>query len=280
MQEVAIIGAGELGGVLAHVLARRDVARHIRLVDDHARVAEGKALDIAEAAPVEGFATQVSGSSDVATSAGATVLVLADRYAAAEWQGEEALQLVDRLTQSAPDAVVLCAGASQRDVIDVAARELRVSRMRVFGSAPEALAAGVRALVALAMNMSPRDVALSVLGVPPAHVVVPWEDATIGGFALTRLLGEPSRRRLASRVAALWPPGPYALASAAAMVIEAIAGRSRRSASCFVAPDLSGGRRTRTGAMPVRFGPRGIVDVLSPSLTVVEQVALENAMQI
>jgi len=280
MQEVAIIGAGELGGVLAHVLARRDVARHIRLVDSHGRVAEGKALDIAEAAPIEGFASRVSGSSDVAASAGATVLVLADRYGAAEWQGEEALQLVDRLTQSAPDALVLCAGASQRDVIDVAARELRVSRLRLFGSAPEALASGVRALVALAMNMSPRDVALSVLGVPPAHVVVPWEDATIGGFALTRLVGEPSRRRLASRVAALWPPGPYALASAAAMVIEAIAGRSRRSASCFVAPDLSEGRRTRTGAMPVRFGPRGIVDVLSPSLTAVEQVALENAMQI
>jgi len=280
MQEVAIIGAGELGGALAHVLARRDVARHVRLVDNHARVAEGKALDIAEAAPIEGFATQVSGSGDVATSAGATVLVLADRFVAAEWQGEEAVQLVDRLMQSAPDAVVLCAGASQRDVIDVAARELRVSRMRVFGSAPEALAAGVRALVALAMNMSPRDVALSVLGVPPAHVVVPWEEATIGGFALTRLLGEPSRRRLASRVAALWPPGPYALANAAAMVIEAIAGRSRHSASFFVAPDLSEGRRARTGAMPVRFGPRGIVDVLSPWLTVVEQVALENAMQI
>src|ERR1041385_8307059 len=107
MQEVAIIGAGELGGVLAHVLARRDVARHIRLVDSHGRVAEGKALDIAEAAPIEGFASQVSGSSDVAASAGATVLVLADRYGAAEWQGEEALQLVDRLTQSAPDALVL-----------------------------------------------------------------------------------------------------------------------------------------------------------------------------
>jgi malate dehydrogenase len=280
MQEVAIIGAGELGGALAHVLARRDLVGSIRLIDEKGRVAEGKALDIAQAAPVEGFATQMSGSADVSTAAGATVIVIADRFAAGEWDGEDALQLVHRLEQSAPAAVLLCAGASQRELIDAGVRELHVARTRLFGSAPEALAAGARALVALAANGSPRDVALSVLGVPPAQTVIPWEDATLAGFALTRLVDEPSRRRLAARVTALWPPGPYALATAATMVIEAIAGRSRRIASCFVAPDTSAGRRTRTGALPVRLGPAGIGDVLVPSLSVVESVALDNAMQI
>ena len=280
MREVAIIGAGELGGALAHVAARRGVARVVRLVDDKGRIAEGKALDIAQASPVEGFATTLAGSTDASTAAGANVIVLADRAGAAEWQGDEAMQLIQRLIRSAPAAVLVCAGASQREAIDLAARELRVPRTRVFGSAPEALAAGVRALVALAANASPRDVALSVLGVPPAQTVIPWEDATIGGYALTRVIDEPARRRLAARVGALWPPGPYALATAATMVIEAIAGRSRRTASCFVAPDLSAGRRTRTAAMPVRLGPAGIVEVLAPSLSVVEQVALENAMNV
>ena len=280
MQEVAIIGAGELGGALAHVLARRDVVRSIRLIDERGRAAEGKALDIAQAAPVEGFATQLSGSTDVSTAAGAQVIVIADRLGAGDWQGEEALQLVQRLARSAPAAVLLCAGASQRELIDSGVRELTIARTRLFGSAPEALASGARALVALAVNGSPRDVALSVLGVPPAQTVIPWEDATLAGFSLTRLVNEPDRRRLAARVAALWPPGPYALATAATMVIEAMAGRSRRIASCFVAPDTSAGRRTRTGALPVRLGPTGIVEVLAPSLTVVEQVALENAMQV
>ncbi len=252
MQEVAIIGAGELGGALAHVLARRDLARSIRLIDEKGRVAEGKALDIAQAAPVEGFATQLSGSADVSTAAGATVIVIADRLDGGDWQG----------------------------LIHAGVGELRIARARLFGSAPEALAAGARALVALAANGSPGDVGLSVLGVPPAQIVIPWEDATLAGFALTRLMDQPTRRRLRARVAALWPPGPYALATAATMVIEAIAGRSRRSASCFVAPDTSAGHRTRTGALPVRFGPAGIVEVLTPSLTVVEQVALENAMQL
>src|SRR5258708_44951 len=269
MEEVAITGPGGLGGVLAHALARRELARSIRVIDEKGRVAEGKALDIAQAAPVEGFATQLSGSTDVSTGAGASVIVIADRLGSGEWQGEDALQLVQRLARSSPGAILLCAGASQRELIHAGVAELRIARTRLFGSAPEALAAGARALVALAVDGSPRDVALSVLGVPPAQTVIPWEDATLAGFALTRLVDEPSRRRLAARVAALWPPGPYALATAATMVIEAMAGRSRRTACCFVGPDTSAGRRMRTRALPVRLGPAGIVDVLTPSLTVV-----------
>jgi malate dehydrogenase len=278
MQEVAIIGAGELGGAVAHVLARRDFVRSIRLIDESGRVAAGKALDIAQAAPVEGFATQLAGSADNATAAGASVLVVADRVGAGEWQGEEALQLVRRLAQMAPGAVVLCAGASQREIVDRAIRELRLDRARLFGSAPEALAGGARALVALAVQGSPRDVALTVLGVPPGHTVIPWEEVTVAGLALTRLVDEPTRRRLASRVAALWPPGPYALASAATAVIEVLAGRSRRTLSCFVGPDTAAGTRVRTAALPVRLHASGISDVLLPALTVLEQTALENAM--
>jgi len=78
----------------------------------------------------------------------------------------------------------------------------------------------------------------------------------------------------------LWPPGPHALASAATLVVEAMAGRSRRIVSCFVAPDTSSGTQTRTAALPVRLGPAGIVDVVLPSLSVVEKVALDNAMQV
>jgi len=283
MQHVAIIGAGELGGAVAHVLARRDLVRSITLIDDSGRVASGKALDIAQAAPVEGFATQLSGSSDVSAAAGAAIVILADRAdrsAGGEWQGEAGVLLLKRLTQTAAGAVILCAGAAQRELVDRGVRELHMRRERVFGSAPEALAGGARAMVALALNGSPRDVALSILGVPPAQTVIPWEDATIAGFTLTRLINEPTRRRLAARVTALWPPGPHALASAATMVVEAMAGRSRRIASCFVAPDTSAGTRTRTAAQPVRLGSAGIVDVVLPSLSVVERIALDNAMML
>src|SRR5439155_9341269 len=129
--------------------------------------------------------------------------------------GEDAFALVKRLSVSAPSAVIVLAGASSREVIDRSVLEGKLARRRLIGSAPEALAAAARALTALAVNGSPRDVALSILGVPPAHTVIAWEDATVAGFALTRTIDEPTRRRLTANIHALWPPGPHALAAAA-----------------------------------------------------------------
>ena len=117
-----------------------------------------------------------------------------------------------------------------------------------------------------------------MLGVPPAEIVVPWEDATIGGFAATGVLDEQARRRLAAKVASLWPPGPYALAWAAAKAAEAILGRSRQMIAAFVAPDDSSGRRARTAVLPVRLGSTGIVRVEIPRLNSRDRLALDNAM--
>ena len=278
MVAVAIIGAGELGGALAHVLARRDAVSEIRLVDDSGRVAAGKALDIAQAGPVEPFSTQVSGSTDIAAVGGAAIVVIADRTSGGEWNGEDGLMMVRRLMQMASGAILLCAGATQRELVERGVRELGIARTRLFGSAPEAFVAAARAIVALETQGSPRDVALSLLGVPPSHIVLPWDDATIGGVAATRALDEPVRRRINGRLPALWPPGAYALASAASRVIEALVGRSRQRATCFVAPDDAAGRRTRTAALPVRLGSRGIEGVVLPSLNAHDRVALDNAM--
>ena len=280
MHEVAIIGAGDVGGAVAHALARSNLVRSVVLIDETRRVAAGKALDIAQAAPVEGFATQLSGATDVSTAAGASIVIVADRITGGEWSGEEGLLLLKRLSQSAPGAAIVCAGPSQRELVDRGVRELKLSRTRLFGSAPESLAAAARALAALAVNGSPRDISLSVLGRPPAHTVIPWADATVAGLALTSFLDEPSRRRLSARVVALWPPGPFALAAAATAIVEAMAGRSRRVVSCFVGADGDAGAHTRTGAMPVRLGPAGIVEVVSPSMSAVERVALDNALML
>ena len=278
MQHIAIIGAGELGGALAHTLARGDLAAGIRLVDETGRVAEGKALDITQAAPIEGFATELSGSADLSTAGGAAVVIIADRVGGSEWHGGDGLMLLKRLTELASRSVILCAGASQRELVDGGVRELHITPRRLFGTAPEALAAGARALVALALDGSPRDVALSVLGVPPSHIVIPWEEATSAGFALTKLLDEPTRRRVAARIGALWPPGPYALASAATKAVEAMSGRTRAVISCFVAPDDAGGRRTRAAALPARLSFSGVERVVLPALSAVSRVALDNAM--
>ncbi len=278
MRDVAIIGAGELGGLAAHVLARRNAARAVRLIDEAGRVAEGKALDIMQAAPVERFSTDVSGSTDIATAAGASVIVMAERAGRGEWPGDEALIVLERVSRFAPRAVLVCADTSHRELVERGVRERHVPRTRLLGSAPEALVAAARAMVALELDRSPADVALAVLGVPPRGLVIAWEEATVAGFAVTRLIAEPARRRLNDRIAALWPLGPYALAAAAAKIVESLLGGSRRTATCFVAPDDSAGIRARAAALPVTLDERGIVEVLQPTLNVAERVALDNAM--
>jgi len=292
MREVAIVGAGELGGLVAHALVRRNAADLVRLIDDHGRVAEGKALDIGQAAPVEGFAGSVAGSTDLSTAAGAGVVVIADRVGGPGstgnpgnpgndvWQGEEALTLVRQLNAIAPRALLLCAGLTHRELVEHSVRELHIPRSRILGSASEAFVAAATAIVALELDVSPRDVTLSILGVPPHHIVIAWEHAAVAGFALTGMMTEPIRRQLTRRIGALWPVGPYALAAAACKVVDAMSGNSRRPVTCFVAPDDQAGVRARAAALPVRLGSSGIVEVMMPALSVAERVALDNAMML
>src|SRR5262249_5942617 len=152
---------------------------------------------------------------------------------------------------------VLCAGASQRELVERGVREHRYPAERLVGSAPEAFAAALRALIALETNGSVRDIALTLLGGPPQQTVIPWHTVTIAGFAATDVLGEPVRRRIEGRLGALWPPGPYALATAAADAVSSMVEESRRTFSCFVAPaDVVDGRY-RAVALPVTLGPTG-----------------------
>jgi malate/lactate dehydrogenase len=280
MMEVAIVGAGELGGALAYLLARRDITPRIRLIDTAGQIAAGKSLDIMQASPIDRFATTVSGHSDVSRAAGASVVVLADRAGGAEWQGGDGLQLLAQLSQIAARSVVVCAGAAQRELIEQGVRDRHYPRGRLFGSAPEALAGAIRAMVALETDGTPGQIGLAVMGVPPTHTVIAWEEATIGGLAATRVLDEPARRRIAARIGPLWPPGIYSLAAAAAETIACLLGYSRGTMSCFVAPEAGSGsgQRARAAALPVCLAMGGITRLALPTLSPQVQVALDNAM--
>ncbi len=282
---VAILGASVLGGALAHKLAGRDRVDEIRLVDPNAKVAAGTALDIQQAGSIEGCRTRVVSAGDVQAAAGAAVIVLAGfaRPTALDEdendQFEAECALLKQVAQLDSDAVLVCADASHRPLIERGVREMKIPRARVIGSAPGALASALRALVALEVGGSPSQVALAVLGTPPHHTVISWSDATVRGQALTQLLEPPRLTRLKARVPYLWPPGPYTLASAASRVCEAIAGGgSDRAFSCFVGLDRELGARHVVSALSVVLGPQGVTRILTPSLSVHERVELENAL--
>src|SRR5437773_10180134 len=131
MRDVAIIGAGELGGACAHQLARANIVRRVTLIDDAGRAAEGKALDISQAAPIEAFATRVEGSTDLTRAAGAAIVIVADRLSnGGEWRAEDGLLLLRLLDRAALRAVLVCAGVTGRVLIEAAVRELEGPRQR------------------------------------------------------------------------------------------------------------------------------------------------------
>ena len=321
MVGVAVLGAGDLGGALAHKLAARDRVRSVCLIDASREVAAAKALDIRQAGPIERFGTRVTaGTLDAVVGTG--VVVVADpagppgreefgtravpsrvaaaaadpsRVAAAaadpspaataadpapgrDAERDPAWAWTERIVRLAGSAPIVCADADGGRLVARSVRELGIGRTRILGSASEALVASLRAVIALEADVSPAQVAIEVTGTPPTHPVAVWSGASVGGCRLEDRLSPPALTRVRRRFDRLWPPGFYALASAAVRVVEAIAaGGSRRTFTCFVAGDA--GRRTSAAAVAVTLHAGGVDEVVTPRLSPSERVRLDNALQ-
>jgi malate dehydrogenase len=278
---VVILGAGDIGAALARQIASADVVSSITLVDEAAGVAAGKALDIAQAGAVDGYGTALAGTDDVSAVAGRAVVVLADRAGspAAEWQGEPGLALLKRVAALAPPAPIVCAGASGLDLVERGVGELGIPRARLFGSAPEALRSAVQMMTALEAGAAAPDVSVAVLGRPPRQIIVSWDDASIAGRRATDVLSAAQLARLDARVARLWPPGPVALATAAARLVRTALERSTRVHMAFVGLTRDEGTPGRAAMLPVVLQPSGIVQVIAPALTPRDRVRLETVLR-
>ena len=247
---VAIVGAGELGGALAHVLARRDVApddppdrrERPRRRRQGARHHAGRAGRGLRDAAVRDRPISTA-------SPGAAIVVdRRSRSAAASGRATTALLLLKRLSQTVARRRSSSAPARRSASSSSAAfASCTCPRARLFGSAPEALAGGVRALVALERRrLAARRRAVGARRPAAITSSMPWEDATVGGFALTRLLDEPARRRLAARVAGAVAAGPVrARVGGGAGRSTAMCGGSRAAADVLRRAGRLGGRRAR-----------------------------------
>lgn len=276
-----ILGAGEIGGALARQLAATDLVSRIVLVDDLGEVATGKALDIAQSGPVDRYHTALVGTNDVAAVVGAGIVVVADRAGqpGGEWQGELGLALLKRVASLNQAAPLLCAGSSQSGLVEQGVNEAGIPRARLFGTGAEALRSAVTAITALEANASPTDISLSVLGRPPHHVIVPWDEGSIGGRTIPRVLSAAQLARLDARVARLWPPGPYALASAATAIIRSAITRAARMHIALVAVTREEGTPGRSAMMPVTLQPGGLASVITPALSTRDRVRYDTTLR-
>ena len=279
MAIVAIIGAGPLGGALAQALAERDRVSEVRLIDPEGRIADGKALDLLQSAPVEQFCTRLTASQSYAAAAGADAIVFADPVATGEIAGESGLPIVRQIARLDADAPLLFAGGGARDLMTIALTELRIAPRRLLGSAPFALESSVVALTAALADVSPSDLSIGIAGVPPHHTVIGWDAATAFHQPIGATLPAHVLSGISARLPALWPPAPYALASAGARVAEALAHGSRRRYTCFAAVDLPDVGRNVVAAVPVEIQKGGIARTLTLALSRHELTQFQNGLR-
>ena len=274
---LAIIGAGEIAGALAQRAASRHRFREVRLIEEGGTVAAGKALDIRQAGPVDGYDTRVTGHAALDQAAGASVVAIADRVGGGEWEGDAGLALLRRLLPLVGEAPIVFAGAAQLWLMEAAHRELKVPVRRMAGSAPAALEGALRALAALAIDRSATDVHLRAYGRPPRSIVIGWSAAIAAGSPLERVLPAHQRLAITDRAKSLWPPGPTALGTAAAHVAEAFARGSRREYTCTIVGDGAVTPRGVAAAVPTLIARGSILKTERPALSSREQVEFDNA---
>jgi malate dehydrogenase len=278
LRSIAILGAGDLAATLARRLAEQEQVRRVVIVDADEARARGKALDIAQSGPVEGFDVQVEAAASLSGAGAFDTLVVADPPELADpaLPPSRAAALGESLAPLVGKRMLVVAAPSAPAVIEAAVRK-GMSRERVVGSAPVAHASALRRRLASELQVEPRAVSALVLGLPPDVIVVPRDSASAGGVPVDRLSPVALRRAMAGLGG--HAPGPVALAAAAARVLRALGGSRPSMVSVVVQLQGEYGHRGVALAVPARLSAHGVEAVVEAALDPVDRVAFDKAAQ-
>ena len=195
-RKIALIGAGMIGGTLAHLAAMRELG-DIVLFDIAEGVPEGKALDIAQAGPVDDFDAQLKGSSDYADIAGADVCIVTAGIARKPGMSRDDLLGInlkvmkavgEGIQKHAPHSFVICI-TNPLDAMVWALREFsRLPHNRVVGMAGVLDSARFRHFLAEEFEVSVEDVTAFVLGGHGDTMVPIVEYSTVAGIPIPDLI--------------------------------------------------------------------------------------------
>ena len=275
MSEAAVLGAGPIGASVAQRLAERGRLRRVVLIDADVDAAAGIALDIQQSGPVAAFDTKLSAAGDILAAGAADVIVLADRRTGGDWAGPEGLAVVDQLVRAGVTAPLVFAGPTQHRLMETSCRSLKVPRDRLVGTAAAAIVGAVQSLVSLELNTSP--VGVVVTGRPPAFVIG-WSAATVAGALVRDRVAAHRLLAIASALPRFWPPGPHAIASATAPVVEALYLGSRQRHLAMTILDGELGAQGSAVLLPLELGHGRVRSHVMPSLSDHERTALVNSL--
>ena len=291
--KVTVVGAGNVGATCADVLAYREIANQIVLVDIKEGLAEGKSLDIWQKAPIDLYDSRTIGSTnDYSKTAGSNVVVITSGLPRKPGMSRDDLigtnagivkTVTENVVRHSPDAIIIVV-SNPLDVMTYQAHlTSRFPRTRVMGMAGILDTARYRAFLAEALNISPKDIQAVLLGGHGDTMVPLPRYTTVSGIPVTELIDKDKLHAILERtkvgggelVKLMGTSAWYAPGSAAAQMVEAIVRDQRRIFPVCVKLEGEYGINDCYLGVPVILGKAGIEKIIELDLNKDEKALME-----
>jgi malate dehydrogenase len=292
VNRITVVGAGNVGASVALLLAQKQLARHVVLVDIIEGVPQGKGLDQWESAPIEGYDTRIIGTNDYARTAGSDIVIVTAGIARKPGMSREDLlntnagivqSVAQQIALTSPDAIIIMVSNPLDVMAHVFMKTTGFPRERVIGMAGVLDTARYRSFIALELDVSVEDIQALVLG-GHGDTMVPLASYTsVSGIPLNQLLAQDRIDALVERtrkggaeIVGLLKTGSayYAPAAAAVQMAEAIVLDKKRILPCSAWLQGEYGLHGLFLGVPCRLGRTGLERILEVRLTAEERAAL------
>jgi len=294
-RKVTVIGAGNVGATTAQQIIETGLA-DVVLVDIVEGLPQGKALDLAEAAPVTGHDVRIIGTNDYADTADSRIIVVTSGLPRKPGMSRDDLlatnaNIVGGVVKAAsavsPEAIIIVVTNPLDAMCHVALRASGFPKERVIGMAGVLDSARFRSFIAEELEVSVRDVRTFVLGGHGDTMVPLPRYSTVGGVPITELMTAERIEQIVDRtrnggaeVVALLKTGSafYAPAASVVEMAESILRDRRRVLPCAAYLDGEYGAKGVFVGVPVVLGQGGIERVIEISLTADERAAFDSSV--
>ena len=298
--KISLVGAGNIGGTLALLAGLKELG-DITLFDIAEGIPQGKALDIAQAAPIEGFDAVMAGANDYGALAGSDVVIVTAGVARKPGMSRDDLigintkvmqQVGTGIRDNCPDAFVICITNPLDVMVGVLQRESGLPTSHVVGMAGVLDSARFRCFLAEEFKVSVEDVTAFVLGGHGDTMVPLVRYSTVAGIPVPDLIsmGWSTEARIeeivqrtrdgGAEIVGLLKTGSafYAPASSAIEMAEAYLGDKKRVLPCAAWVDGAYGLEGLYVGVPVVIGSAGVERVVDIALNADEQQMFDHSV--
>ncbi|TKJ38284.1 MAG: malate dehydrogenase [Planctomycetes bacterium B3_Pla] len=292
--KITIVGAGNVGATTAHIAATRQLG-NIVLIDIVEGLAEGKALDIAEAAPVQLYDCDVVGTLDWEKTADSDIVIITSGLPRKPGMSRDDLlaknagivvNVSEKAAKHSPDSVVIVVCNPLDAMVYAAAKTTGFARNRIIGMAGALDSARFSAFIAAELGVSVEEIKCVLMGGHGDDMVPLPRFTSVSGIPLTELLDEDKIAELIERtrkggievVNLLGYSAYYAPAAGAARMAEAILKDKKTVMSCCAYCDSEYGVGGYFVGVPVILGKNGVEKVITLDLNKSERAQLEKSV--